>query len=72
MSLEANRSDLEQHTRDFTERTGFTYTVLRPGTEEVIGCLYDVAELDGPLRAAVYRWLVGCWPFERVIYADRP
>jgi hypothetical protein len=82
MSLEANRRDLERHARDFAERTGFTFTVLRPGTEEVIGCLYiypakdrggdaqvrswvraDVAELDGPLHAAVSRWLVEAWPF---------
>ena len=72
MSLDANRGDLERHARDFAERTGFTFTVLWPGTEEVIGCLYiypakdgggdaevrswvraDVAELDGPLHAAV-------------------
>jgi hypothetical protein len=91
MSLDANRGDLEKHARDFAERTGFTFTVLRPGTEEVIGCLYiypakdgggdaqarswvraDVAELDGPLHAAVSRWLVERWPFERVVYADRP
>ena len=91
MSLDANRADLEQHSRDFTERSGFTFTVLRPGTEEVIGCLYiypakdgdgaaqvrswvraDVAELDRPLHAAVSRWLVERWPFERTIYADRP
>ena len=90
MSLIANRGDLEKRARDFVERTGFTFTVLRPGTEEVIGCLYiypakdggdaqvrswvraDVAELDGPLHAAVSRWLVARWPFERVIYADRP
>jgi hypothetical protein len=32
----------------------------------------DVAELDGPLHAAVSRWLVERWPFERAIYADRP
>ena len=91
MSLDANRSDLEQHARDFAERTGFTYTVLRPRADEVIGCLYiypakdgaggaevrswvraDVAELDGPLHAAVSRWLAERWPFERPIYADRP
>jgi hypothetical protein len=91
MSLDANRSDLEQHARDFAERTGFTFTVLRPSTEEVIGCLYiypakddghdahvrswvraDAADLDGPLHAAVSRWLVERWPFPRVIYADRP
>ena len=86
MSLDANRRDLERHARDFAERTGFTFTVLRPGTEEVIGCVYiypakdggggarvlswvraDVAELDGPLREAVSRWLAEAWPFERVI-----
>ena len=90
MSLEDNQADLERHARDFAERTGFTFTVLRPGTEEVIGCLYiypakagegtaqvrswvraDVGELDGRLHAAVSRWLVERWPFERVIYADR-
>ena len=32
----------------------------------------DVAELDGPLHAAVSRWLVERWPFDRVTYADRP
>ncbi|HEX8104094.1 MAG TPA: hypothetical protein VF533_15855 [Solirubrobacteraceae bacterium] len=95
MTLEANRADLERHARDFVERVGFTYTVLRPGTSEVIGCLYiypvkegrgdgggdaqvrswvraDVAELDGPLYAAVSRWLAERWPFERPIYAERP
>jgi hypothetical protein len=91
MSLAENRRDLERHARDFAERTGFTFTVLRPGTDEVIGCLYiypakdaggaaqvrswvraDVAELDGPLHAAVSRWLAERWPFDRVIYADRP
>jgi hypothetical protein len=91
MSLDANREDLARHARDFAERKGFTYTVLAPGTDEVIGCLYiypakdgdadaqvrswvraDVAELDGPLHAAVSRWLAERWPFERPIYAARP
>ena len=54
MSLDANRRDLERHARDFGERTGFTFTVLRPGTEEVIGCLYIYPAKDrggcaGPL-----------------------
>jgi hypothetical protein len=40
MSLEENREDLAGHARDFAERTGFTYTVLAPGTDEVIGCVY--------------------------------
>jgi hypothetical protein len=40
MSLDTNRGDLNEHARDFVERTGFTFTVLRPGTNEVIGCVY--------------------------------
>jgi hypothetical protein len=57
MSLDANRDDLERHARDFVERTGFTYTVLRPGTEEVIGCLniYPVREAGG--GAVVRSWV---------------
>ena len=40
MSLEENRSDLERHARDYVRRTGFTYTVLAPDADEVIGCVY--------------------------------
>jgi len=40
MSLAENRADLEMHERDFEDRAGFTYTVLDPGSGEVIGCLY--------------------------------
>jgi hypothetical protein len=57
MSLDANRGDLQQHARDFAERTGFTFTVLRPGTSEVIGCVYiypaDDAEHDAQVRSWV-------------------
>jgi len=57
MSLDANRSDLEQHARDFAERTGFTFTVLRPGTEEVIGCLYIYPAKDDEHDAEVRSWV---------------
>ena len=46
MSPEENLGDLEGHARDFTERRGFTYTVLSvgsgsgSGSGEVIGCVY--------------------------------
>jgi hypothetical protein len=66
---------------------GFTYTVLAPDRDEVIGCVYiypgrdgaDVrswvraseARLDAPLHDAVARWLAERWPFERVDYASR-
>jgi hypothetical protein len=87
MTLEQNRADLVAHARDFEERTGFTYTVLAPDRDEVIGCVYiypgrdgaDVrswvraseARLDAPLHDAVARWLAERWPFERVDYASR-
>jgi hypothetical protein len=57
MSLEANRDDLVDHARDFAERTGFTFTVLRPGTEEVIGCLYIYPAKDGEHDAHVRSWV---------------
>jgi len=40
MSLAENLRDLERHARDFTERRGFTYTVLSTSTGDVIGCVY--------------------------------
>jgi hypothetical protein len=57
MSLEANRADLEAHARDFAERTGFTFTVLVPGTEEVIGCLYIYPAKDDDHNAQVRSWV---------------
>lgn len=57
MSLDANRDDLEGHARDFAERTGFTFTVLRPGTEEVIGCLYIYPAEEGGGAAQVRSWV---------------
>jgi hypothetical protein len=40
MTLEENHGDLVRHAADFAARSGFTYTVLQPGTETVIGCVY--------------------------------
>ncbi|MEV0582570.1 N-acetyltransferase [Nonomuraea sp. NPDC050310] len=40
MSLEANLADLRRHADDFTQRRGFTYTVLDPDSGDVIGCVY--------------------------------
>lgn len=87
MTLDQNRSDLDAHARDFAARTGFTYTVLAQGGDDVMGCVYiypgrgaaevrswvraSDAELDAPLHAAVSRWLAERWPFERVDYAPR-
>jgi hypothetical protein len=40
MSLEENLDDLRRHAEDFDARTGFTFTVLDPLTDDVIGCVY--------------------------------
>ncbi|HMO10761.1 MAG TPA: N-acetyltransferase [Actinotalea sp.] len=84
MSAEQNLHDLRRHADDFAARTGFTFTVLEPERDEVIGCVYlypperdgydvivqswvraDRAALDGPLAAAVARWLSTDWPWRR-------
>jgi len=60
MSLADNRGDLERHAQDFTERRGFTYTVLSTATGDVIGCVYIYPprhpEAGGP-QAAVRSWV---------------
>jgi RimJ/RimL family protein N-acetyltransferase len=57
MSSEENRADLEGHARDFAERTGFTYTVLAPDRDEVIGCLYLYPARDGEHDARAVSWV---------------
>lgn len=40
MSPADNLADLTRHAADFEARRGFTFTVLDPASEEVIGCVY--------------------------------
>jgi hypothetical protein len=73
MTLEENHGDLVRHAADFAARIGFTYTVLRPGTKTVIGCVYIypsrvpdhdvrvrswVRATDAALDAVLYRAVV--------------
>jgi hypothetical protein len=87
MSVEENRQDLLHHERDFAERRGFTYSVVRDGS--VIGCVYiypaeapaaarvrswvdaEHADLDVVLYRHVRDWLREGWPFRDVEYAAR-
>ena len=57
MPLVDNLDDLERHARDFKQRTGFTYTVLAPGTEDVIGCVYIYPARDDEHDAEVRSWV---------------
>ncbi len=57
MSLEDNHADLVRHARDFAERTGFTYTVLTPATDDVLGCVYIYPSRDERHDADVRSWV---------------
>jgi RimJ/RimL family protein N-acetyltransferase len=56
-SLEENLADLRRHADDFTRRAGFTFTVLDPEDDDVIGCVYlyptDSAEFDVTVQSWV-------------------
>ena len=41
-SVEENLADMEWHSREQRERIAFTYTVLNPAEDEVLGCIYIV------------------------------
>jgi len=56
MTLDENRGDLIRHADDFARRKGFTYTVLDPGSGEVIGCLYIYPSKNSP-GAHVLSWV---------------
>ncbi len=55
MSLDENLADLEQHAREFAERSRFAYTVLRHG--QVIGCVYIDPEPRYDRTAMVKSWV---------------
>lgn len=57
MTGEENRDDLVHHARDFAQRTGFTYTVLDPADDDVIGCVYIYPTREGPPGADVHSWV---------------
>jgi hypothetical protein len=40
MTLEENLNDLRRHADDFARGVGFTFTVLDPADNDVIGCVY--------------------------------
>jgi len=57
MTLEENLGDLTRHAEDFAARSGFTYTVLDPADEDVIGCLYIYPSKDAEHDARVTSWV---------------
>ena len=67
MSLEANGDDLTKHAADFEARTGFTFTVLDPATDEVVGCVYIY-----PSKSADHDVQVKSWVRADVAELDTP
>jgi hypothetical protein len=57
LALAENLHDLERHARDFEQRAGFTYTVLAPGTAQVIGCVYIYPANDDEHDVDVRSWV---------------
>ena len=56
-SLVANLRDLQRHADDFENREGFTYTVLDPATDDVIGCVYIYPDESEQHDARVLSWV---------------
>lgn len=56
MTIDENLADLERHARDFEAGEGFTYTVLSPVSDDVIGCVYIYPAKDGA-GARVLSWV---------------
>jgi hypothetical protein len=57
MTLEENLADLRRHAEDFTQRAGFTYTVLARATGRIIGCVYIYPWSGADGEADVHSWV---------------
>jgi hypothetical protein len=57
MTLEQNLADLRRHADDFRRRAGFTFTVLDPDSDEVIGCVYVYPTSSQDWDATVQSWV---------------
>jgi hypothetical protein len=57
MTLEENLADLRRHADDFSEGTGFTFTVLDPSDDDVIGCVYLYPSAHEQWDVTVQSWV---------------
>ena len=67
MSLEENEADLRRHAGDFASGSGFTFTVLDPADDDVIGCVYLY-----PSHSAQWDVTVQSWVRADRAHLDRP
>jgi hypothetical protein len=57
MTLEENLADLRRHAADFRHGSGYTFTVLDPGDNDVIGCVYLYPSASGEWDVTVRSWV---------------
>lgn len=57
MTLQDNYRDLEEHQRDFGQRSGFTYTMETPDGQRCLGCVYIYPCQRGEYDAQVHYWV---------------
>jgi hypothetical protein len=57
MTLEENLADLRRHADDFARRVGFTFTVLDPRDNDVIGCVYLYPSTSEDSDVTVQSWV---------------
>ena len=57
MTLEQNLSDLRRHADDFARAVGFTFTVLDPRNDDVIGCVYLYPSTSEAWDVRVQSWV---------------
>ncbi|HEV7192275.1 MAG TPA: hypothetical protein VGN35_03640 [Jatrophihabitantaceae bacterium] len=57
MSLEENLADLRRHADDFSRGVGFTFTVLDPADDDVIGCVYLYPSSSQEWDVTVQSWV---------------
>jgi len=57
MTLEENLNELHRHADDFTNRAGFTFTVLDPSDNDVIGCVYLYPSASEEWDVTVQSWV---------------
>jgi len=57
MTLDENLADLQRHADHFSKGVGFTFTVLDPDDNDVIGCVYLYPSADDEWDVTVQSWV---------------
>jgi hypothetical protein len=57
MTLEENLADLRRQADDFTRAAGYTFTVLDPDDNDVIGCVYLYPSASEEWDVTVQSWV---------------